>query len=503
MRTSYNIIDEKFLSVKTNLGIEHFSLKDILIKAHNITEFFVPTIHKNNKDFTCYIDKFAMYRFFVNIIEDIYRFSSPDDIKDMFMEGYFLPDHINEYFQKYKQYYDLFDEEHPFMQQTISDFSKKDAPVQRIGFINPLIRTGQNDVFYNPIGSEREYEVTFEQVVPMLIRNNIFHSRMGEGWYAPLIGSMGNSPLYSLFKGNNLFETILLNCSTVTAGDKPGWYYSYLEKRNISLMNYEFYPMHKFKVIPDNGKIKYIMAESMSDKLLIPDDKIREHLYLNHPNILTFKYKKKDKTLIGYESADTKKEPIEELKLILTQDKAGKKYDSLVYLLAEDGIGIDLSVEFYGINIRNVPQNNTFYDMSNIPYALFSKEYKSSAINLISVIEQSGQKLIKRIEGYTCEAYNIQKPKYSMDYEEIPRLFYEKAKQYFMEVYIPNIDSLDVHKCYVDILRMASDVFMSARPMRRNLLLQAKYRADLEKDIAIIIKNIKKEEESCRRLMKL
>ncbi len=387
------------------------------------------------------------------------------------------------------------------MQQPLSDFTKKEADPQRVGFINPLIRTGQNDIFYNPIGSERDYEVTFRQVVPILIRNNICHPRMGEGWYAPLIGSMGDSPLYCLYKGNNLFETILLNCSAVTSKDKPGWYYSYLENRTTSLMNYEFYPVHKFKIIPEDGMVKQIMAEPMPDKSLIPDDSVRDYIYLNHPNLLTFKYTKKEKTFIGYESADTKKEPIEELKLLLTQDKAGKKNDGLVYLLAEDGVQVDLSVEFYGINIRHIPQNNTFYDMSHLPSSLFTKKTRQMVINLISIIEQSGYKLIKRIEGYTHEAYFSQIAKTSMDYDMIPKLFYEKAKQYFMEVFIPNVDSIDLHKCYIDVLRMASDTFTSARPLRRNLLLQAQYRADLEKDIASIIKKAEKEEETCKQLM--
>lgn len=203
MGKTFNLIDEPFIPCRTKSGETRlWNLRDALLQSHDIVEIADASP----------LTTFALYRFLLVIVHRCLDASNWQTIWDA---GRLPEERIEEYIAKYRNRFDLFDAERPFLQKS-GELDLK-SPM----YLFAELPTASN------INHARH---TYDDVAMLcpscsaagLLRVSVFSTKGGRG-YSPSIN--GKPPAYLLPLGENLFATLLLNwpLADPVNGDKPVW----------------------------------------------------------------------------------------------------------------------------------------------------------------------------------------------------------------------------------------------------------------------------------------
>lgn len=248
--TSYNLLDEKWIRVTDKDGtIKAVSIKDCILNGFNYEEISSPIFH----GYRFFLYDFLALRLLSTIAADILLLEDEDTLMeedDTSVWHYIVRELKNEkptekfkqlankYLELYRDRFDLFDEEHPFMQFNESDLKQfgtvKKGPGNMLK-INPIFPAESGRIF--PESFDREIRnlksVDFNGAFSRLEKSNQIKAKVQKAYITtpeeaayialylsslcPGVGAgnksalAGNAYIYETLRGENLWETIMLN----------------------------------------------------------------------------------------------------------------------------------------------------------------------------------------------------------------------------------------------------------------------------------------------------
>ncbi|MBO5552388.1 MAG: type I-E CRISPR-associated protein Cse1/CasA [Lachnospiraceae bacterium] len=487
----YNIIKEKFLEAKLKNGkTELLTLLDVIQRAHEVKDI--------NIDSYCFLDKYAMYKFLITLAEDVFRPAGVDDIVDICKAGTFNEGEVSRYFNENANKFDLFSPDYPLLQERKEFFNNAKKAITRIGYLSPVVRSGNNDVFYNPIGGDDRYAVTPTQALCLLLRNAMSHSVTGGASKTPLIGGVGDSCVYCLYKGTTLFETIVLNMTPVAETDIPMW------RRNdygivypFSLMNYEFYPTPKILLnMPEkDGLIHSCLLQIDKGHPIYKEKNLKalnEVMCSDHPNLLVVASKKDGKFPLVTSKAG---EPWMQLSTVLANriDDTDIKTNRNYVIDALDAEGLcpqAISIEMYGVNIRHSPFLNIFYGTPELPVEIFTdSRIAHTTREYLEYIRLVSATLNEIAQDYTTTILsNSPNAKMSGEYRELKGGLLRFAQMYFFTEYVKHYKERDESEFKDAIKDVALKLFSETTPIHGNAIQHITYKNKLRRALEKIQK---------------
>lgn len=493
---NYNLLSEKFITVKpVDGGTDVLSLTEVLEKAHRIKSLDYQYPEKT--------EMFCMYRFLTQLITDIFRPKNAGDIYRIFKNGCFDMDIVNGYFEKNWNRFNLFDEEYPFMQVSKRYFSEKKLKegTKPIRELSPVVRLGNNDVFYNPeYHMQKEDDWTPEHVIYNLLLWAMCNVKTGQGNKAPILGGSGTTPVFTLYEGDSLFMTIILGMKHVIDTDIPYWRREYPEKEEQlptlnSLMNYEFYPVTKILLDKDgfvDGRFTKVYIECDNTNPIFKYSveelgKIKKALRLEHPSLKSFLAKAKKGEQSGeqfVEMSNTKREYWLYIATTLANkavDDVTRKYSPVIEKMDEDDVAPEyLTVSYFGIYKGQTPPYKHIYaKFPDMPSRiLWDSNRQEDTEKYVSYIERSGKILGEESLNYVRENSVSNKKEPPEEFVLITSRFFRRAQILFIDKYLrdenPNTDS------YVSMITgICRDEFQNLTTIQGNVIAKSIYMRNL------------------------
>lgn len=200
MKPTFDLLNQPWVPVIHNAEQSELNLKDVLYMAHEITAISdpLPTV------------EFGLYRLLIALAIDTHQFQNIDALEDILNVGSFDKQIIDNYFEEYKDRFDLFDPEHPFLQTSCME----NQPNKPLSGLLAGIPSGTNTTHFHHFVDE-DFAVSPAVGARLLTEIAPFMTAGGSG-LSPSIN--GAPPWYVLINGKNLFETILFNCYVGDAG---------------------------------------------------------------------------------------------------------------------------------------------------------------------------------------------------------------------------------------------------------------------------------------------
>lgn len=194
----FNVLTEPWIEAVDGDGNrQQYGLLPLLTKAHTLRQVVDPSP----------VIQFGLYRLLVTFVQHALQLFSYEDLAETLDEGAF----DMEVFEKYVEgigvhRFDLFDSERPFLQTPpMEDDKKKIDSVVRLFYHFPA---GSNVIHFFRMEAE-EHAVASAVAARALCSIAPFMMSGGAG-YSPSVN--GTPPWYLQAIGENLFQTILLNC---------------------------------------------------------------------------------------------------------------------------------------------------------------------------------------------------------------------------------------------------------------------------------------------------
>ncbi|ABZ82801.1 crispr-associated protein, ct1972 family, putative [Heliomicrobium modesticaldum Ice1] len=209
MQPAFDLLTEPWVTVRDVKGrICVVHLRDVLAKAHEWSEVIdeSPLI------------QFGLYRFLQALIIDIFPLKGQRGRLELMEEGQFDETKLNAYWEKYGVYFDLFDAERPFLQ--VPPREQEKVKRKSVAELFHQLPTGTNVIHFHH-RLQDEYVLAPDVCARIMTTLSPFTTAGGQG-LSPSIN--GNPPYYVWRKGDNLFETLLLNY-WITDQDRgiPAW----------------------------------------------------------------------------------------------------------------------------------------------------------------------------------------------------------------------------------------------------------------------------------------
>lgn len=292
MQPTYNLIEQKWILCTDNeKNIVKHSLRSLLINLNQLSDLADPYPVVNA----------SLLRFLLVLIIDIYNPSSTQDIITLFSEG-FSPNKTDEYFQNFNDRFDLFSQSKPFYQAD----DDRVRPKSVLKLVHHFA-SGNNATLFDHHTESEGVSLQPDEAARYLIANQSF----GLGGLSGIPEKFTNSPAQKgvnfFSKGNNLFETLLLNCFLyrgdksggipLSENDKPAWRMNdpfEQRKTPFGLKDYLTWQNRRIRLIPeetDNGIVVRKMTDGPGlrlDDSFIDGQSIRDpfHFYYQGSNAI-------------------------------------------------------------------------------------------------------------------------------------------------------------------------------------------------------------------------
>lgn len=209
---TYNVLTEPWIpTVDKQGGLRELGIADVLASAHEL-EAIVDSSP---------LIQFGLYRLLIAFVMDAYSINETEDLEDLLKKGRFEQRALDAYFlEKCADAFDLFSPKRPFLQAGAADELKRDS-VSRLfqhlpagGGLTHFHHLDQRTQAFSPAVCARGLCT----IAPFMTA--------GGAGYSPSIN--GIPPWYVLVLGENLFETIALNCATLSmtwlnGNESPAW----------------------------------------------------------------------------------------------------------------------------------------------------------------------------------------------------------------------------------------------------------------------------------------
>ncbi len=490
---SINLTKERFITVKYVDGhSDVLNFPDVLKQSHMIKCL--------DYKYPVKTEMFALYRFLTQVACDIFCPSSPEDIYDIFDGGCFNSTDIDAYFENYYNRFDLFDKDHPFMQVPKKYFHKKTEPVN-IKTLSPLLREGHNDIFYRPEYTHlvEEQSWTIEHTVGSLLFWAMNHLQTGSGNKASVLGDSGNTPLYTLYEGENLFMTIIFGMRPVrTNADIPYW------RRDVypetpeqlpdfnSLMSYEFYPVMKLLLDETgykDGTFSLIYKESDENNPIYKTDNmlnvIKMKIRALHPAIRTFTKKGKDSNETFIEKADTTRKywlDIGTSAINRAVTCAESQYEHVIAQMRDDDVAPKyLNISYFGVYAgKNSNQYcNIYAAFPDLPWdVLCDSEHQKETEKLVEYINSCGKALSETSDNYVKYKEPDRINTEISEYKNVNSRFFRAVKILFLDEYIKDMTP-DIDAYIANIWRICCNTFTQLSTIRNDEITKLKYNKHL------------------------
>lgn len=260
MIRSFDAWVEPWIPIEKNDGTRCLAgIGETLEQAHNIRAVRAATP----------TESFGIQRLLITILTDIYRPERRDNLDDIFDSGKFNSKKISDYYDlclSEGASFNLFDDKRPFMQYAFPEENKSEAKYAANLFDH--LPSG-NNVPHFVHGAEDSFVMTPERCLQTLC-SIPFYEKHKRG-KTVTTGINGTPPIYFLFNGSTLFETLVLSMvsnpknSDVPYG-MPIWReQNVFEKSAIvtaSLLHGLFSAPLKIQLLPaEDGLIKEIIME--------------------------------------------------------------------------------------------------------------------------------------------------------------------------------------------------------------------------------------------------
>ncbi|MBD3376140.1 type I-E CRISPR-associated protein Cse1/CasA [candidate division KSB1 bacterium] len=199
MNSFFNLVDEDWIPCIVNGRRKELSLKEALIRSHNIRE-----IHDSSP-----LVSISLFKLLLTLIYRIFSFEYRKDWEEnweiLWEKRKFNQKKIDEYFRNWKHRFFLFDQERPFYQYPKNNFEKlQKKSVSRLAID---FSSGQNPTLFDHTTDDLMLELKPSEAARLLISQQSYALQEGRGY--------SNGPLSKgiivLAVGDNLFETLLLN----------------------------------------------------------------------------------------------------------------------------------------------------------------------------------------------------------------------------------------------------------------------------------------------------
>ena len=256
---NYNVLTEPWIPARLPDGsIREYGVLDLLEHAHELVEI---TDAMPNYEF-------GMYRFLFVFLMDAYHPKRQRDIRALLEEGSFDMELIRGYVEECNrdgERFDLLDETHPFMQQAEGWGEKTEE--KSSANLNPVMPSGNNHVHFDHTLESRTV-MTLKEAAKALCAVNLFSTAGVQGYPSTPSGA---PPIYTIVKGDNLFQTLLLGtvpCNMFEQYDQPCPVWRYNEnitpKEKIAATSLLFglqFPCRRVRIICKDGQVSSVLYE--------------------------------------------------------------------------------------------------------------------------------------------------------------------------------------------------------------------------------------------------
>lgn len=205
-----------------------YGIRDCLVHADKIKKISV-------RNALTYMDNISPFVLISMLAVRVYNPKDNDDKLDLWEAGSFDIGQFDEYIASCRKSgvsFDVFDENHPFLQIDKETLESKKLKAGPVGKLDPVIPSGQSLAFShgsmeNNFNDENVQFMYPDQFAASLVRNMIYRSASGGGYAATGINK-SRGPLFVIPHGKNLFETVVMSMHTeprqdIRDNDYPFW----------------------------------------------------------------------------------------------------------------------------------------------------------------------------------------------------------------------------------------------------------------------------------------
>lgn len=216
---SFNVIADPWIPVLKDDMTSLYSVRDVLKYAPDIKCIVSPGSLPS--------EECAIYRFLFALLTDAYQIENDDDILDIWESGAFDLEVFDEYVEGSGNVFDIFNEERPFMQCPVKTALEYGATPAAAAVLNWAQLSGNTETFFRLGGYPlaKTYEASqylrVEEYVALLINITFMQSALTSGYATAVCDNQ--PPLWFMFNGRNLFDTLCLNLYPTEGDDTPMW----------------------------------------------------------------------------------------------------------------------------------------------------------------------------------------------------------------------------------------------------------------------------------------
>ncbi len=179
---------------------EKLGIRDLLLRAHELEG-----VHDISP-----LQEYGIYRLLTVVVMDICRPRTSADMEALLEEGCFDKSQIDDYIARCEKdgpCFNLFDAKKPFMQDAFNPEYDEEKCIKPVSTLLHDLPGGNNHIHFDH-RLEDVHRLTYAECAKALCAVNVFC--YGNRFYASSIN--GSPPIYVLVHGDNLYQTIILNC---------------------------------------------------------------------------------------------------------------------------------------------------------------------------------------------------------------------------------------------------------------------------------------------------
>ena len=205
---AFNIINDPWIPVIMENGERKlYSVRDTLKNAKNIKRISSPGSLPS--------EEYAIYRFLFALLTDAFQLQSDLDIEEIYQNGIFDLETFDQYITACGNVFNVFDEERPFMQCGVKQAREYGAKPENVAVLNWASLSGNTETFFGLrlFPTRKTYEesqyVSIPEYISLIINIAFMQSAITSGF--PTAVCDNQPPLWFMFDGENLFDTLCLN----------------------------------------------------------------------------------------------------------------------------------------------------------------------------------------------------------------------------------------------------------------------------------------------------